>query len=228
MLSLLIILNLVSKSSVVRTIFSLSFFAAALFLLFLHGFYCCRRLFSLHRWCSTVGQPSLSCCRWCLFSPTTASTCIACLWFFLPSPCRSFASNGTTHSNYRFFSEHPPSCFVETYEHKLYLLENADEAISPWLRCFSLRWRLSVMSSISYFLQSTRFRQIVGALQYLTFTCPDICFDGNRVCQFMHAPTDSHWAVVKRILRYLRGTTLHGLHITRSSSFALHGFTYAN
>ena len=74
------------------------------------------------------------------------------------------------------------------------------------------------MSSISYFLQSTRFRQIVGALQYLTFTCPDICFDGNRVCQFMHAPTDSHWAVVKRILRYLRGMTLHGLHITRSSS----------
>ena len=30
------------------------------------------------------------------------------------------------------------------------------------------------------------------------------------------------------ILRYLRGTTSHGLHITRSSSFVLHGFTDAN
>jgi hypothetical protein len=29
-------------------------------------------------------------------------------------------------------------------------------------------------------------------------------------------------------LRYLKGTTSHGLHITRSSSFALHGFTDAD
>jgi len=44
----------------------------------------------------------------------------------------------------------------------------------------------------------------------------------------MHAPTDSHWAAVKRILRYLGGTASHGLHITRNSSFALHGFTDAD
>jgi len=52
------------------------------------------------------------------------------------------------------------------------------------------------------FSDATRFRQIVGALQYLTFTRPDICFAVNRVCKFMHAPTDSHWAAVKRILHY--------------------------
>jgi histone deacetylase 1/2 len=78
------------------------------------------------------------------------------------------------------------------------------------------------------FSDPTRFRQIVGALQYLTFTHPDICFAVNRVCQFMHAPTDSHWAVVKRILCYLKGTTSYGFHITRGSSFALHGFTDAD
>jgi len=33
---------------------------------------------------------------------------------------------------------------------------------------------------------------------------------------------------VKRILRYLQGTTSYGLHITRGSSFALHGFTDAD
>ena len=44
----------------------------------------------------------------------------------------------------------------------------------------------------------------------------------------MHAPIESHWTAVKRILRYLRGTTSHGLHITRSSSSALHGFTDAD
>jgi len=78
------------------------------------------------------------------------------------------------------------------------------------------------------FSDATRFRQLVGALQYLTFTRPDICFAVNRVCQFMHAPTESHRAAVKRILRYLRGTASHDLHITRSSSFALHGFTDAD
>jgi len=44
----------------------------------------------------------------------------------------------------------------------------------------------------------------------------------------MHAPTDSHWAVVKRILRYLKGMTSYGFHITRGSSFTLHGFTDAD
>jgi histone deacetylase 1/2 len=78
------------------------------------------------------------------------------------------------------------------------------------------------------FSDPTRFRQIVGALQYLIFTRPDICFAVNRVCQFMHAPTDSHWVVVKCILRYLKGTASYGFHITRGSSFALHGFTDAD
>ncbi|KAI5567908.1 hypothetical protein BDE02_13G122200 [Populus trichocarpa] len=44
----------------------------------------------------------------------------------------------------------------------------------------------------------------------------------------MHALTDSLWAAVKRIMRYLKGTTTHDLHITCSSSFALHGFTDAD
>jgi hypothetical protein len=78
------------------------------------------------------------------------------------------------------------------------------------------------------FFDATCFSQIVGALQYLIFTRPDICFVVNRVCQFMHAPTDSYWAAVKCILRYLKGATTYVLHITCSSSFALHGFTDEN
>jgi len=75
------------------------------------------------------------------------------------------------------------------------------------------------------FSDATHFHQIVGALQYLTFMCLDIFFVVNKVYQFMHAPIDSYWAAVKLILRYLKGTTSHGLHITRSPSFALHVFT---
>ncbi|KAI5318095.1 hypothetical protein L3X38_037803 [Prunus dulcis] len=57
----------------------------------------------------------------------------------------------------------------------------------------------------------TLFRSIVGALQYLTFTRPDIAFAVNTVCQFMHSPTDVHLSLVKRIIRYLQGTLQFGV-----------------
>lgn len=47
---------------------------------------------------------------------------------------------------------------------------------------------------------SVKYRSLVGSLQYLTLTRPDISFVGNKVCQFLHAPTMVHWSVVKRIL----------------------------
>ena len=62
----------------------------------------------------------------------------------------------------------------------------------------------------------TEFRSTVGALQYLIFTRPDIAFAVNQVCQYMHSPTTTHWAAVKRILRYLKATHDHGLVYTAS------------
>nr|KYP60202.1 hypothetical protein KK1_015653 [Cajanus cajan] len=35
-------------------------------------------------------------------------------------------------------------------------------------------------------------RSIVGALQYLTITQPDISFTFNKVCQYMHRPQEHH------------------------------------
>ncbi|KAF8397298.1 hypothetical protein HHK36_016211 [Tetracentron sinense] len=47
----------------------------------------------------------------------------------------------------------------------------------------------------------TEYRKIVGALQYLSFSRPDLVFSFNQVCQYMHAPTAAHFTFVKRILR---------------------------
>lgn len=50
------------------------------------------------------------------------------------------------------------------------------------------------------------YHSIVGALQYLTMTRPDITYVVNQVFQFIHAPKHPHLAAVKRILRYLKCT----------------------
>ena len=48
--------------------------------------------------------------------------------------------------------------------------------------------------------------KLVGSLQYLTFTRPDIAFSVHCVNQFMHKPTFIHFSAVKRIPQYLCGT----------------------
>jgi hypothetical protein len=75
---------------------------------------------------------------------------------------------------------------------------------------------------------ATRYRSVVGALQYLSLTRPDISFVVNRVCQFMSSPTDVHWTAVKRILRYLHSTIDLGLCFTRSSSSLLSSYSDAD
>ena len=75
---------------------------------------------------------------------------------------------------------------------------------------------------------ATNYRSVIGALQYLTLTRPDISYSVNKVCQYLHAPTTLHWAAVKRILRYLRHTTKLGLKICRSSSLLITAFSDAD
>ncbi|KAK0572541.1 hypothetical protein LWI29_033229 [Acer saccharum] len=75
---------------------------------------------------------------------------------------------------------------------------------------------------------ATQYRQIVGSLQYLSLTRPDVSFAVNKLSQYMHRPTTNHWNAVKRVLRYLKGSLSHGLLIRRSSPTTLHAFADAD
>jgi hypothetical protein len=50
----------------------------------------------------------------------------------------------------------------------------------------------------------------------------------NQVCLYMHAPRDTHWNLIKRILRYLCGTINNGIRISASSSYAIITYSDAN
>lgn len=78
------------------------------------------------------------------------------------------------------------------------------------------------------FSEPTLYRSVVGSLQYLAITRPDVAFAVGKVCQFMHRQTTNHWADVKRILRYLKLTMDHSWLIRHDSSCTLQAFSDAD
>lgn len=62
---------------------------------------------------------------------------------------------------------------------------------------------------LDYLNDPTCYRSIVGALQYITISRPEISYFVNEAYQFLCQPLESHWTAVKRILRCLRGTLHH-------------------
>ncbi|KAJ0583006.1 putative RNA-directed DNA polymerase [Helianthus annuus] len=78
------------------------------------------------------------------------------------------------------------------------------------------------------FSDPTLYRSLAGALQYLTFTRPDLSYAVQQVCLFMHEPRDPHFAFMKRIIRYLQGTIDYGIRIVRSASSDLVAYSDAD
>ncbi|KAJ9544628.1 hypothetical protein OSB04_024335 [Centaurea solstitialis] len=61
----------------------------------------------------------------------------------------------------------------------------------------------------------------IGSLLYLTASRPDIVFSTGVCARFQCDPRDSHLSAVKRILRYLKGTSDFGLWYPKDSGFEL-------
>ncbi|XP_071739405.1 uncharacterized mitochondrial protein AtMg00810-like [Rutidosis leptorrhynchoides] len=72
------------------------------------------------------------------------------------------------------------------------------------------------------------YRSLVGALQYLTFTRPDITYAVQQICLFMHDPREQHFSALKRILWYIQGTLDLGLQLFASSTTSLTAYSDAD
>ena len=58
---------------------------------------------------------------------------------------------------------------------------------------------------------SKELRKIIGLLQYLTITRPDIMTAVNKVAKTMHDPTEEDMIAARKIVRYIAGTLDHGI-----------------
>jgi hypothetical protein len=73
------------------------------------------------------------------------------------------------------------------------------------------------------------YQAVVGSLLYLsTKTRPDIAYAVSSVARFCANPTKEHWTAVKRILRYLKGTSSLGLLYRESTPAELAGYSDAD
>ncbi|XP_019055697.1 PREDICTED: uncharacterized protein LOC109115785 [Nelumbo nucifera] len=101
-------------------------------------------------------------------------------------------------------------------------LDGAKPASTP----MATSMKLSKFSGTSL-ADPTEYQSVVGALQYVTLTRPDISFVVNKVFQFLQSPTEEHCNVVKHALRYLKGTIDFDLHF-RASDLVLTNYLDAD
>ena len=77
-------------------------------------------------------------------------------------------------------------------------------------------------------MSKTPYSLAVGSLMYaMVCTRPDIAHAVGVVSRYMNNPDKEHWKAVQWILRYLRGTTSHGLSFGGSDTI-LQGYVDAD
>ncbi|KAJ9561818.1 hypothetical protein OSB04_006978 [Centaurea solstitialis] len=144
--------------------------------------------------------------------------------FKLLSSLVSFHSN-TTHDH---FLPHPHGLLLSQKKYISDIINKANMSYcKPITTPITCSETLTLHGAPTY-PSPTDYRSIVGALQYLSLTRPDIAFTVNKLSQFMHAPTHQHWTTLKRLLRYLQGTLSKGLLLRKNSPLHLHAFTDAD
>lgn len=72
------------------------------------------------------------------------------------------------------------------------------------------------------------YRSLVGKLNYLTNTRPDLSYTVQTLSQFMHAPRSSHWSALHHTLKYLAATVTQGILLHASDQLKLQAFSDAD
>ena len=78
-------------------------------------------------------------------------------------------------------------------------------------------------------MASVPYRSTVGGLMYLMVgTRPDLAALLGVLSQFASDPCPTHWQALKRVFRYIQGTTTHGIKLQAASEEGLQGYSDAD
>uniref|UniRef100_W4VRQ4 Putative retrovirus-related pol polyprotein from transposon tnt n=1 Tax=Corethrella appendiculata TaxID=1370023 RepID=W4VRQ4_9DIPT len=78
-------------------------------------------------------------------------------------------------------------------------------------------------------MKQVPYQEAIGCLMYLSnCTRPDISFVVNKLSRFNNNPGTEHWAAVKHLFRYLRGTSSYNLTYNRGSNSASEVVAYCD
>ncbi|KAH9752513.1 retrovirus-related pol polyprotein from transposon RE1 [Citrus sinensis] len=86
-----------------------------------------------------------------------------------------------------------------------------------------------VKGELGYYVEdATHYRSIVGGLQYLILTRPEIAYSVHKLSQYVSAPTMQHLMACKRVLKYLKETQDYGLKFVKDGDLKITAFTDAD
>ncbi|XP_042757530.1 uncharacterized mitochondrial protein AtMg00810-like [Lactuca sativa] len=73
-------------------------------------------------------------------------------------------------------------------------------------------------------LDATIYRQLIGKLNLLLHTRPDLAFSVQHLSQFNQTPSEDHYSAAIHVLRYIKGTLSQALYFNDSKDFHLEAF----
>ncbi|KAH9714416.1 retrovirus-related pol polyprotein from transposon RE1 [Citrus sinensis] len=79
-----------------------------------------------------------------------------------------------------------------------------------------------------YITDATHYKNIVGGMQYLVLTRPEIAFVVSKLSQYVSSPTMQHLIACKRVLRYLKSTQDYELKFAHNGEMKITGFIDAD
>ena len=116
---------------------------------------------------------------------------------------------------------------VETTESGYLLQQHNIDALLAKVEMENCRTRSTPMEekhklydqNSSLFNNKRLYQEVMGSLLWISnCTRPGITTTVNLLCRATHAPTIEHWNCVKRLMRYLKGTSTHGIFIKKLNS----------
>ncbi|XP_021769460.1 uncharacterized protein LOC110733681 [Chenopodium quinoa] len=69
------------------------------------------------------------------------------------------------------------------------------------------------------------YRCLVGKLNFLTHTRPDLCYAVQTLSQYLHNPRMAHFKALHHLLRYVAYTAGQGIMIQSASNLILQGYS---